>query len=225
MSSKHPRSNQQHAAGDAPDAGNSAAAPDLTEAARAWTALVDGWWRQQSAALPPELERAMTSTLDQSKALVDMACAQAARTFTESAAASNPAQFTQPKDSPSVDKLGLWQPVIDACRACEASLVENAGASGSPQSGAASDYQRAAAAYMNEFVQINSEVAQRLQKKLAASPPVDFRQLHDLVVEEAENAYQERVSTDSFAALQAAFINAMFRLRKEISNASRTGKP
>lgn len=225
MSTKHPRSNRQHASGDSPDAGNSAAAPDLSEAARAWTALVDGWWRQQSAVLPPELERAMSSMLGQSKALVDMACAQAVRAFAASAAGANPAQVTRSRDSGSVDELGLWQPVIDACRACEASLVGNVDVRGSSQPGAANEYQRAAVAYMNEFVQINSEVAKRLQKKLAIRPPADFRQLHDLVVEEVENAYRERVSTDSFAALQAAFINAMFRLRKETTKASTVDKP
>lgn len=225
MSSKHPGSNQQHPSGNPQEAPSAAGNSDLSEAARAWTALVDGWWRQQSAVLPPELERAMSSTLDQSKALVDMACAQAAKAFAESAATAKLAGVTRSRDSRSVDELGLWQPVIDACRACEASLVGKVSGSGSSRSCAASEYQRAAVAYMNEFVQINSEVAKRLQKTLAATPPADFRQLHDLVVEEAENAYQERVSTDSFAALQAAFINAMFRLRKEMTKAGKTGKP
>jgi hypothetical protein len=218
MSRKQPRSNRQRDPQDAPDSRNpSAAALALTDAARAWTALVDGWWRQQSAALPPELERAMSATLDQSKALVDMAFAPAARAVSDSPPGANTTRASPPGDPPGAGELSLWRPVIDACLACESSLVGNTGGGDSTQSNEGREYQRAAGAYLNEFVKINSEVAQRLEKKLAASPPTDFRQLHGLVVEEAERAYLDRVSTDKFATLQAALINAMLRLRREMA--------
>lgn len=213
MSSKDPSDQRPQKPRATPDPTDAGAA--LVQAARAWTSLVDDWWRQQAAALPPELERAMTATLDQSKALVDMAFAQSARAVAKSAASPTP-----PEDSPPTDEFGLWQPVIDACRACEAGLVGKDGASDWPGSRPARDYQGAASAYLNEFVQINREVARRLQRRLADSPPADFRQLHALVVEEAENAYLDRVSTDRFAALQAAYINAMFRLRKEMAESA-----
>jgi hypothetical protein len=223
MSSRNPPPDRQKQSRGTPRPRDPAAAgAALVQAAQAWTSLVDDWWRQQSAALPPELERAMSATLDQSKALVDMAFAQTARAVTESAA---PTRGAPPEESSAADEFGLWQPVIDACRACESSLLGNGGGSDSPRSGPAGDYQRAASAYLNEFVQINREVAQRLQQRLAASPPADFRQLHALVVEEAENAYLDRVSTDRFAALQAAYINAMFRLRKEMAGAASAEKP
>ncbi len=199
------------AGGDAP----------LTDAARAWTALVDGWWRQQAAVLPPELERAMSATLNQSKALVEMAFAQAAGAMAASSGGPHGAATREPEDAEATGEFGLWQPIIDACRACEASLVGSLGDDTPARSGAGEEYQRAASAYLNEFLQINRDVARRLQAKIAASPPADFRQLHDLVVEEAESAYLERVSSDEFAALQAAYINAMFRLRRE-SEASAT---
>ncbi len=224
MSIKQPRSNRHLDAQGAPDSRNPAAAAALTDAARAWTALVDGWWRQQSARLPPELERAMSATLDQSKALVDMAFAPAARTVPDSPPGANTAQATTPEDPPPAGDPGLWRPVIDACLACEASLVGNTGGGDSAQSDAAREYRRAAGEYLNEFVQINSEVALRLERKLAASPPTDFRRLHGLVVEEAESAYLDRVSTDNFATLQAAFINAMFRLRREMAEAGTVSK-
>lgn len=221
MSNKQPPSDRHREPQDAPGSRHpSAAALALTEAARAWTALVDGWWRQQSAALPPELDRAMSATLDQSKALVDMAFASAASAVPDSTPGASAAKATPPGAPPAAGELGLWRPVIDACLACEASLVGNADGDDSTQSNEQREYQRAARAYLNEFVQINNEVAQRLEKKLAASPPTDFRQLHGLVVEEAERAYLDRVSTDNFAALQAALINAMFRMRREIA---RTG--
>jgi hypothetical protein len=210
MTSKDARPDPRRRSRGTSSSRNSAdAGAALAQAARAWTSLVDDWWRQQSAALPPELERAMSAALDQSKALVDLAFAQSAEAVTESAAPN--------EDSSSAGEYGIWQPVIDACRACEASLVGNHGTSDSPWSGPEREYQRAASAYMNEFVGINREVAQRLQRRLAAAPPADFRQLHALVVEEAENAYLDRVSTDRFASLQAAYINAMFRLRKEMA--------
>jgi len=225
MSSKHPPPDRQQPPHAAPGPGDPAAAgAELVQAARAWSSLVDGWWRKQSAVLPPELERAMSATLDQSKALVDMAFAQTARAVTEAAVPATPRRAAPPEDLPAADEFGLWQPVIDACRACEASLLGNDGGSASPRSGPQRDYQRAASAYLNEFVQINREVAQRLQQKIAATPPTDFRQLHALVVEEAENAYLDRVSTDRFAALQAAYINAMFRLRKEMAEAATADK-
>ena len=155
----------------------------------------------------------MGAMLDQSKAMVDMAFGQA------SALAEAPANASAGNagggKSPESDKLGLWQPIIDACRACEASLLGKAGEGGIGQSAAAREYQRAAGTYLNEFVQINADVAQRLQKKLASKPPADFRRLHALVVEEVENAYLDRVSTSAFASVQAAYINAMFRLRQE----------
>lgn len=225
MSSERSRSNRQPDPGDKPGAGDPAAAgAALAQAAQAWTALVDDWWRQQSAALPPELKRAMSATLDQFKALVDMAFAQTAGAGTKASAAASPAGETRQQASSAAGELGLWQPVIDACRACQAGLVGNAGEGALPRSAAAGDYQRAASAYLNEFVQINGEVARRVQKKLAAGPPIDFRQLHALVVEEAENAYLDRVSTDDFAAFQAAFINAMFRLRREMAGAGGPGQ-
>lgn len=226
MPAKDPRPDPQKASPSVPGApGPAGGAAALTDAARAWSALVDGWWRQQSAVLPPDLERAMTATLDQSKALVDMACAQAATAIAGPPASANPAQARESDDSPAGGEYGLWQPVIDACRACEASLVGITGGRGSKASGAAREYQRAANAYLNEFVQINRDVAQRLQRKIGASPPADFRQLHALVVEEAENAYLDRVSGDAFAARQAAFINAMFRLRREMAEAGTAGDP
>lgn len=158
----------------------------------------------------------MSATLDQSKALVDMAFAPAASAVPESTPGASAAKATPPGAPPAAGELGLWRPVIDACLACEASLVGNTDGDDATRSNEQREYQRAARAYLNEFVQINNEVAQRLEKKLAASPPTDFRQLHGLVVEEAERAYLDRVSTDNFAALQAALINAMFRLRREI---------
>lgn len=169
--------------------------------------------------LPPELKRAMTSTLDQSKALVDMACAQAARAVAGAPAAGGSNRSPEPEDSTATADFGLWQPVIDACRACEAGLLGSVGESENARPGAAGEYQRAARAYLGEFVQINLDVVARLQKKIAAAPPKDFRQLHALVVEEAENAYLDRVSGDAFAARQAAFINAMFKLRLEMTKA------
>lgn len=202
------REKNPRAAPTVPDPAAAGAA--LVQAAQAWTSLVDDWWRRQSAALPPELERAMSATLDQSKALVDMAFAQAATAVTGSAA---PADGSSP-----AGEFGIWQPVIDACHACEAGLV-GGGADDPPRSGPAREYQSAAKAYLEEFAQINREVARRLQARIASSPPADFRQLHALVVEEAENAYLDRVSTDRFAALQAAYINAMFRLRRETGGA------
>lgn len=188
----------------------------MADIARSWNTLVDGWWRQQAAVLPPELERAMRATLDQSKALVDMA-------FSHTAAPAGPGKAETPVsgDSTAAGEFGLWQPVIDACRACEAGLVGSIGGSESVDSEAARQYQRAAGAYMNEFVQINRDVARRLEKRIVSGPPADFRQLHNLVVEEAESAYLERVSSDDFAALQAAFINAMFRLRRETAGSGR----
>lgn len=217
MSPKFPPSGPEQKPRAAPAARNSPApALALTEAAQAWTALLDDWWRQQSTGLPPELERAMSAMLDQSKALMDMAFAQTARAMTEPPPGATAASATPPRDSPDVGEFGLWQPVIDTCRACEASLVGDAAESATPKSAAAREYQRAASAYLKEFAQINGELAKRLQKELAANPPADFRQLHALVVKEAENAYLDRVSTDSFAARQAAFINAMFKLRREM---------
>lgn len=191
----------------------------MSEAARAWTSVLDGWWRQQAAMLPPDLERAMGATLDQSKALVELAVAQSARAVEASFGDPSRSLATPSEALPVAASFGLWQPVIDACRDCETRLVGRAGDSDSPRSSAAREYQRAAGAYMNEFVQINGDLAQRLQKKLALNPPADFRRLHALVVEEAENAYLDRVSTDAFAALQAAYINAMFRLRRETGGA------
>jgi len=216
MSSKDPGSNQHEEPRGASDAGKHAAsAPALTEAARAWTTLVDGWWRQQSAILPPELKRAMTSTLDQSKALVDMACAQAARAAAGSSAAGHSSQAPGAEDLPAAGDLGLWKPVIDACREFEAGLVGSTADPDKPGSSAEREYHQAAGAYLNEFVQINLDVIERLQTKIAASPPEDFRQLHALVVEQAESAYMDRVSGDAFAKRQAAYVNAMFKLRLE----------
>ncbi len=128
-------------------------------------------------------------------------------------------------DSPAAGGLGLWQPVIDACRACETSLLGKIGKSDSGQTAAAREYQRAASAYLNEFVQINGDVARRLQNKLASKPPADFRRLHALVVEEVENAYLDRVTTDAFAAAQAAYINAIFRLRQATAESGAAGTP
>lgn len=223
MASKASASGPKKKPPGAPQASSGAAAA-MTEAARTWTTLLDGWWRQQAAALPPELESAMGAMLDQSKALVDMAFGQA-RGLAEASAKPASDQSEGSRDSPATGELGLWQPVIDACRACEAGLLGNVGERHTGQSAAAGEYQRAASAYLNEFVQINGDVARRLQKKLAAKPPADFRRLHALVVEEVENAYLDRVSTDAFAAVQAAFINAMFRLRQETAKSGAAGAP
>ncbi len=222
MASKAPGSGPQEKPPGAPEAPSAAAA--MTEAARTWTTLLDGWWRQQAAALPPELESALGAMLDQSKAMVDMAFGQA-RALADASAKPASARSEGSGDSAAAGELGLWQPVIDACRACETSLLGKIGESDSGQTAAAREYQRAASAYLNEFVQINGEVARRLQKKLASKPPADFRRLHALVVEEVENAYLDRVSTDAFAAVQAAFINAMFRLRQETAKSGAAGTP
>ncbi len=216
MPSKDPGSIQHEESPCDSDAGRHAAgARALTEAARAWSTLVDGWWRQQSAMLPPELERAMTSTLDQSKALVDMACAQAARAAAGSSAAADSSQAQGAEDSSAAGDLGLWKPVIDACREFEADSVGSTADPDKPGSSAEREFRHASWAYLNEFVQINLDVVERLQRRIAASPPEDFRQLHALVVEEAENAYMDRVSGDAFAKRQAAYVNAMFKLRLE----------
>ncbi len=222
MASKARGTGPQEKPPGAPEAPHAAAA--MTEAAQAWTTLLDGWWRQQAKALPPELEGAMGAMLEQSKALVNMAFGQA-RVLAD--ASANPAspRGEGSQDPQAVGELGLWQPVIDACRACETSLLGKVGGSDSGQSAAAREYQRAASVYLNEFVQINGDVARRLQKKLASKPPADFRQLHALVVEEVENAYLDRVSTDAFAAVQAAFINAMFRLRQQTAKPGAAGTP
>ncbi len=221
MASKASGSGPQQKPPGAPES-PSAAAAAMTEAARTWTTLLDGWWRQQSEALPPELERALGAMLDQSKALVDMAFGQA-RARADASAKPASASSDCSGVPPATGELGLWQPVIDACRACETSLLGTAGGSDSGQTAAAREYQRAASAYLNEFVQINVDVARRLQKKLASKPAADFRRLHALVVEEVENAYLDRVSTDAFAAVQAAFINAMFRLRQETAKSGAAG--
>ena len=193
------------------NAPRAAGASALGEAAQAWTEFVDGWWRQQSAMLPTDLRKAMTSTLDQSKALVDMACAQAAAAMSSDHRADKDAAA---ESGATGDHPGMWQPIIDACRACEADLLGSAGADEHTRSDAVLEYQRAANEYLLEFAQINMDVARRLQRKFSSGAPADFRQLHDLVVAEAEQAYLERVSGDVFAERQAAYINAMFRLRK-----------
>ncbi len=223
MASKAPGSGPQEKPPGAPEAPSVTAAA-MTEAARTWTTLLDGWWRQQAAALPPELESALGAMLDQSKALVDMAFGQA-RALADVSAKPASARSEGSGDPAAAGELGLWQPVIDACRVCETSLLGEVGGSDSGQTAAAREYQSAASAYLNEFVQINGEVARRLQKKLASKPPADFRQLHALVVEEVENAYLDRVSSDAFAAVQAAFINAMFRLRQETAKSGAAGTP
>ncbi|MDX1529454.1 MAG: poly(R)-hydroxyalkanoic acid synthase subunit PhaE [Gammaproteobacteria bacterium] len=222
MASKARGSGPQEKPPGAPEAPHAAAAA-MTEAAQAWTTLLDGWWRQQARALPPELERPMGAMLDQSKALVNMAFGQA-RAAADASVKPASARREGSQD-PKAGELGLWQPVIDACRACETSLLGEVGGSDSGPSAAAREYQRAASAYLNEFVQINGDVARRLQKKLASKPPADFRRLHALVVEEVENAYLDRVSTDAFAAVQAAFINAMFRLRQQTARPGAAGTP
>ena len=223
MASKAPGSGPQEKPPGTPEAPGAAAAA-MTEAARTWATLLDGWWRQQAAALPPELESAMGAMLDQSKALVDMAFGQA-RALAQPTVKPASARSEGSGNSPAAGQSGLWKPVIDACRACEASLLGKVGDSASGQSAAALEYRRAASAYLNEFVQINGDVARRLQKKLASKPPAEFRRLHALVVEEVENAYLDRVSTDAFAAVQAAFINAMFRLRQESVQPGRNRAP
>lgn len=196
---------------DTPSHGqDGAGAIALKDAARAWARLLDQWWRQQSAMLPPDLNRAMTSTLDQSKALVEIVCEQAVRSL---------ASPSRAEGAGTAGGFGPWQPVIDACRELEAGLIGTAtGGQQDFDPEAMREYRRAARAYFDEFVQINNDISRRVQQRLAADSPADFKTLHAAVVDEAEATYLERVSGDAFAARQAEYINALFRLRRNAAS-------
>ena len=186
--------------------------------------MVDGWWRQQSKALPPELKRAMTATLDQSKAMVDMACGQTTgkplgRDASDEQA---PAEKDLAFGGEAHHGFGMWQPIVDAFQECqEKVLTAQAHEPPHAASAAMTEYQDASRAYLGEFMQLNAEVMSRMQQTLAnAGSSADLRAVHELVLDKAEEIYLERVSSDSFAKRQARFVNALLRLRRDMTVAN-----
>jgi len=183
--------------------------------------MVDGWWRQQSKLLPPDLKRAMTATLDQSKAMVDMACGETAgkplrRDGLDDQA---PAEKNPAFGGEALDGFGLWQPIVDAFQVCQQKVLT--AQAHDPQhsvSAVMTEYQDASRAYLGEFMQLNAELMSRVQQTLAnAGPSADLRVVHELVLDTAEEVYLERVSADSFAKRQARFVNALLRLRRDMA--------
>ncbi len=198
--------------------------PAISDAARSWAAMVDGWWRQQSKALPPDLQRAITTTLNQSKAMVDMACGQTTgKPLAPDGSDENaPAEKSLTLGGEAHEGFGLWQPIVDAFQVCqEKVLTAQAHEPPHTASAAMTEYQDASRAYLGEFMQLNAEVMLRIQQTLAnAGSSADLRAVHELVLDKAEEVYLERVSSDSFAKRQARFVNALLRLRRDMTVAN-----
>ncbi len=199
-------------------------AKEIGDAARSWAAMVDGWWRQQSKTLPPDLQRAMTTTLNQSKAMMDMACGQTTgKPLAPDGPDENaPAETNLALGGEAHEGFGLWQPVVDAFQVCqEKVLTAQAHEPSHSDSAAMTEYQNASRAYLGEFKQLNAEIMSRVQQTLAkAGSSADLRAVHELVVDKAEEVYLERVSRDSFAKRQARFVNALLRLRRDMTLAN-----
>lgn len=172
------------------------------DALEAWNALVDEWWRRHGEAFPDDVRRTLQATLDQSRSMWALVCALPAKDHDQVGA--------QPDSGDSVaPPVGLWQPVLQALRACERNLF---GEQAAPGEGG--EYASAFGAYVGEFAKLNDEVSRRIRDTLArldANP--GFVDLHRLILREAEDTYLEHVSTDEFARCQAKFINALLRAR------------
>ena len=135
--------------------------PAISDAARSWAAMVDGWWRQQSKALPADLQRAITTTLNQSKAMADVACGQTTgNPLAQDGSDENALTETNlALGSETHEGFGLWQPVIDAFQLCqEKVLTAQAHEPSHSDSAAMTEYQNASRDYLEEFKQLNAEV-------------------------------------------------------------------
>jgi len=180
---------------------NDAPTAAVGDALSAWSSLIDGWWRQQSETLPDELRHTMDTMLDQSKAMVSLACGL-------SEAKSGRAENDGTDGAPADPTIGLWRPILDALQACEASVL-----TGRADAAPSEEYAAAAGAYLGEFAHLNVEVTRRIRGKLDhLDADVGFVDLHRLILEEAEEAYLAHVSSDAFAGCQAQYINALLRL-------------
>ena len=173
------------------------------DAMDAWNSLVDEWWRRHSETLPDELRRVMRATLDRSRAMW-------ALTWTLPAGKPEPGGDDNDSGVPVDPAIDLWQPVLQALRACEQNVL-----SGEPDPSMAEEYASAYAAYVDEFAKLNAAATRRVRDKLARlDAGLGFVDLHRLMLQEAEDTYLSHVSTDEFARCQARFINALFRARK-----------
>lgn len=165
-----------------------------------WTSLVDAWWRKQSDSLPDDLRRTLRATLDQSKAMWALACRVPAAGPGQTATGTKTESTADPA-------MGPWQPVLEALRACEASVL-----SGRPAPARSEEYASAYGAYAGEFAKLNLEVSRQIQDRLdRLGADVGFVELHRRILEAAEDAYLAHVSSDEFASCQARFVNALLR--------------
>lgn len=187
--------------------------PPAGDPLKAWISLVDDWWHQHKETIPAEFRHTMEATLQQSRAMVALAA-----DLSEATPERGDDRGSEP--APAGPAVELWQPVLEAFRACEASILRQPDALTSSE-----DYAAAAGAYFGEFARLNVEVTRRLQENLAhVDEQAGFVDLHRRLLREAEEAYLAHVSTDSFARSQAEFINALLR-RARSSQADDSASP